>query len=198
MDSHSGFMSLHQNPSPEPETQGEFSCCAWPGCRLPGEHRAPLSKENLRDYQLFCLEHVRIYNKAWNYYEGMSDAQVEAAVRSDTVWNRPTWPMGSKNEPPEEPVGSGYKFENVSDAFGFFDTERSRSHPAQEQPSAKERKAVLILGLDYPVTEEKLKSRYKALVKRHHPDANGGDKKAEERFKKINEAYETLMDVLNT
>jgi DnaJ-class molecular chaperone len=41
-----------------------------------------------------------------------------------------------------------------------------------------------------------VKARYKELVKRHHPDANGGDKSAEERFKTVSEAYRTLMSTL--
>ena len=82
--------------------------------------------------------------------------------------------------------------------FGFFDHESEPSHVAGEQLSGKERQAVLILGLELPVTEDEVKARYKALVKRHHPDANGGDKKAEERFKKINEAYEIITGVLNS
>ena len=65
------------------------------------------------------------------------------------------------------------------------------------QLSAKERQAILILGLEFPVEQDELKARYKSLVKRHHPDANGGDKKAEERFKKINEAYEIIIGVLD-
>ena len=73
------------NPSP----------CGWPDCCQNGEFKAPVSRNQLREYQWFCLEHIRIYNSRWNYFEGMSDLDVEAAVRSDTTWNRPTWPMGS-------------------------------------------------------------------------------------------------------
>ena len=180
------------------EAKDELRLCAWPGCARIGEHKAPVSKNNLREYQYFCLKHVRIYNRAWNYYEGMSDFQVETAVRSDTVWNRPTWPMGSDTDAAAAPPGSGFKFEDVADVFGFFDHENTGPHSARDQLSAKERQAILILGLEFPVTEGEAKARYKALVKRHHPDTNGGDKKAEERFKKINEAYEIVISLLNS
>ena len=187
---------------PEHEMPDEAKCelrpCAWPGCATMGEHKAPVSKSNLTEYQYFCLEHVRIYNRAWNYYEGMSESEVETAVRSDTVWNRPTWPMGPDNDATTAPPGLGVKFEDVADVFGFFDNERERTHGTREQLSAKERQAILILGLEFPVTEDEAKARYKALVKRHHPDANGGDKRAEEKFKKINEAYDIIMGVLNS
>ncbi len=180
-----------QNPARDMRT------CAWPGCTSVAEHKAPVSKNNLREYQYFCLQHVRIYNRAWNYYEGMSDSQVENAVRSDTVWNRPSWPMGSDTGVHATPLGSQFNFEDVADVFGFFDYESTSSCSAQQQLSPKEMQSILILGLEFPVTEDEVKARYKALVKRHHPDANGGDKKAEERFKKINAAYETIVGVLN-
>ena len=190
-------MISRSEPDATTEAKGELSLCAWPGCTKKGEHKAPVSRDNLREYCYFCLEHVRIYNRAWNYYEGMSESEVETAVRSDTVWNRPTWPMGSDNDDAAVPPGSGFKIEGCADVFGFFDHESEPSHVAGEQLSGKERQALLILGLELPATEDEVKARYKALVKRHHPDANGGDKDAEERFKKINEAYEIIIGVLN-
>ena len=67
----------------------------WPDCQMKAEHRAPRSREQLREYRWFCLEHIRQYNSHWNYFEGMSDDEVEASLRHDTVWNRPTWPQRS-------------------------------------------------------------------------------------------------------
>ena len=100
----------------------------------------------------------------------MSESEVEFAVRSDTVWNRPTWPMGSDNDAAAVPPESVFKFEGCADVFGFFDHESEPSHVAGERLSGKERQAVLVLGLELPVTEDEVKARYKALVKRHHPD----------------------------
>ena len=82
-------MISRSEPDATTEVKGELSLCAWPGCTKKGEHKAPVSRDNLREYCYFCLEHVRIYNRAWNYYEGMSDSEVETAVRSDTVWKGP-------------------------------------------------------------------------------------------------------------
>ena len=195
---HSNKMTSPPEHKMATEAKGELRHCAWAGCTRIGHHKAPVSKKKLREYQYFCLDHVRIYNRAWNYYEGMSDSEVETAVRSDTVWNRPTWPMGSDNDAAAVPPEPGLNFEGCTDVFGFFDHESEPSHVAGEQLSGKERQAVLILGLELPVTEDEVKARYKALVKRHHPDANGGDKRAEERFKKINEAYEIITGVLNS
>ena len=65
-----------------------------PGCPLEGEYRAPKSRSQLRDYFWFCLDHVRAYNAAWDFYKGMSPGQIEAHLRDDTAWQRPTWPLG--------------------------------------------------------------------------------------------------------
>jgi hypothetical protein len=69
--------------------------CDAPGCREPGEHRAPKSRDRLEDYYWFCLDHVRSYNKQWNYYEGVSPEELEQAIRRSTTWDRPTWPLGA-------------------------------------------------------------------------------------------------------
>ena len=158
--------------------------CDSPDCELPGEHRAPKSRVRLRDYYWFCLEHVRAYNNAWNYYAGMSEAEVEGERRADTYWHRPTWPFRGDN---------GFS-DSVEDGFGLFEDEQSSEKSKREQFSATapELAALAILNLSPPVTRQAIKSRYKELAKRHHPDTNGGSKKAEERLKAINRAYETL------
>ncbi len=65
-----------------------------PGCGAPGEYRAPKSRSNLNEYWWFCLEHVRAYNAAWDFYKGMTPGEIEAQMRADTAWQRPTWPLG--------------------------------------------------------------------------------------------------------
>src|SRR5262249_48316463 len=68
--------------------------CEMPGCEAPGEYRAPKDRRNLKDYWWFCLEHVRAYTSTWHYYRGMSPAEIEAQLRADTAWQRPSWPLG--------------------------------------------------------------------------------------------------------
>lgn len=179
--------TLQTFESGEPDTQ----CCDWPGCRGEGRHRAPKSRNEIKTYHWFCLDHVRQYNKGWNYYAGMSDAEVEADVRHDTVWQRPTWPLGGS-------IGS----EDVIDAMGEFspqwdpDGGRPRRPGGGARPGTRQAWAVAVFGLSGPVNCEAVKSRYKELVKRHHPDTNGGDKAAEEKIKEINEAYQIIMEML--
>lgn len=186
MESKEHILDLHLAKPPE---QG-FRRCAWPDCECDGDFRAPRSRYQLRSYHWFCLAHVRRYNTTWNYYTGMSDAEVEADIRRDTVWDRPTWPMGAVKD----------DFDHVSDVFGLFEgagRESSRRHSPTRHRGSPEAQAMDVLGLRPPLTVCHVKARYKELVKRHHPDANGGDKTSEEKFKQISHAYETLMDALD-
>jgi len=169
--------------------------CDHPDCVAGGDFRAPKSRLHLRDYYWFCLEHVRAYNAAWNYYAGMSDNEIEAEIRSDTVWQRPTWRLGDRH-------GPGYTA-RVRDAFGVFSAgghgargdRRERERPDREavrRALSAQEQALAVFEIEPPFTPVRLKARYKALVKLHHPDAHGGDKMAEERLKIVNQAYATL------
>lgn len=166
--------------------------CQQPGCTEPGTYRAPKSRQNLNEYVWFCLDHVRDYNRAWNYYAGMDESEVEAHIRNDTVWQRPTWPLGSWHSFRPRHGGAKTRFR---DPFGFFREDGAPAdkggEPRHSLPPA-ERQALTVLELSPPVTRDEIKIRYKDLVKKLHPDANGGDKEAEERLKIINQAYSTL------
>ena len=76
--------------------------CDHAGCEAGGEFRAPRSRLELNHYYWFCLEHVRGYNAAWNYYAGMSEIEIEAEIRRDTVWQRPSWKLGQRHGPAYE------------------------------------------------------------------------------------------------
>ena len=177
---------------PEPPLRG----CDHPGCAAGGEFRAPKSRLDLHDYYWFCLDHVRAYNSAWNYYVGMSDAEIEAEIRHDTVWQRPSWKLGERHTP-------GYA-ERMRDPFGFYNGKaqhnggrhngRANGHGSEAAARAASAcdQALAVFDIEPPFTVVRLKARYKVLVKEHHPDAHGGDKAAEERLKIINQAYATL------
>jgi len=182
-------------PSPEQAVR----VCDWPGCEDEGEHRAPKSRDDLNSFHWFCMTHVRAYNKSWNYYEGMTDEEVEADVRRDTTWNRPTWRWGTNGGGGMPPNGA--HAHTIRDDFGIFGDGWESAGPSRDPDSAHSAptyEAMCVLDLKPPVDAEQVKARYKELVKRHHPDANGGDKDAEERFKRINEAYRTVMEALSS
>ena len=168
--------------------------CDHPGCAETGEYRAPKSRHTLHDYFWFCLDHVRQYNQSWDYYAGLGQDEIEMMLRMDSTWQRPTWPMGARMG------GGGFRIDpqRVKDPFGVFEEEMWQAPPPERHaPSVHEEMALKTMELTRPLTVEAVKSRYKELCKLHHPDANNGDKEAEERFKLIGQAYKTLMESLN-
>lgn len=167
----------------------EVRCCDWPSCSAIGDFRAPRDRDRLTDYYWFCLTHVRDYNAAWNYYQGMSEDEVEADIRADTVWRRPSWPFLKALH------NATFRPNAMFDDFGAG---ASTSPPEDKSVNAAEARALVVLELRPPVTVAIVKARYKTLVKKYHPDANGGAKAAEERFKEINEAYRIVMSALDT
>ncbi|MEX0807898.1 MAG: J domain-containing protein [Dongiaceae bacterium] len=164
--------------------------CDHPDCSAAGEHRAPKSRDHLTDYYWFCLDHVRAYNKAWDYFQGLGPEAIEASIRRDTVWERPTWPLGSWRIE----GGEGHLDAALARAFGAGSNGSIRQvrDPQWQLLSAHEREALALLDLEPPVTLQEVKLRYKGLVKKLHPDATGNDASAEERLKRINAAYERL------
>ena len=172
----------------------QSGCCDYPGCLEDGVYKAPKSRLQLRNYHYFCLEHVREYNKAWNYHKGLNEQQVENSIRRSTTWDRPSWPFGTRHK-----MFDSFVKGNVRDSFNFFEMDsfsRNNWEP-NKKFNADQLDALDIMGLKPPIDIPKLKSQYKYLVKIHHPDRNGGDRKAEERLKLINEAYTTLKQVLS-
>lgn len=162
-----------------------------PGCTAAGEYRAPKSRTTLKDYWWFCLEHVREYNAGWDYYKGMTPGEIEAQLRLDAGWQRPTWPLGRLG-------GSSVEDELVRDPLQLLASGRLKrgTHRGAERAPPELREPLATLGLSWPTTLAQVKTRYKELAKRHHPDANGGDRAAEERLKVINLAYAALRSRL--
>jgi hypothetical protein len=176
--------------------------CDHPGCDREGEYRAPKDRD-LREYHWFCLEHVQAYNRTWNYYAGMSQADMEEEIRQAAVGFRPTWRLGDRSAPGRGEGATGPDPRHFRDPFHFFDQDAEAAEAARREsraPSHREdgprSRAMRIMDLDEPLTLTELKARYKILVKRYHPDANGGDKDAEEHFKMVSEAYHLLVKAL--
>ena len=168
--------------------------CDREGCPQQGEFRAPRSKITLNEYFWFCLQHVREYNASWDYYKGMSPQEIEANLRHDSGWHRPTWPLGR--------LGAARVLgpEAMRDPLGALNgtplhAARERRQARAEKPAAPPpelRAALDVLGLDWPVDQAAMRDRYKELAKRLHPDLNNGDRGAEEKLKDVNRAYSLL------
>jgi hypothetical protein len=180
------FRQIEQDVFPGDQPSPQVQLCDHAGCRSEGLYRAPKSRDRLNDYFWFCLDHVRDYNRAWDYYAGMKPEEIEAHVRRDVVWERPTWPLGRWTSD-RRILGDEFIPEDL-DPFGA----RRAAEPAR--PKSKLEQALAELALAPGATAAEIKRRYKSLAKQFHPDANGGDKAAEERLKAINLAYSTLKN----
>ena len=164
--------------------------CAKPECENEGTHRVPKSRDRLNEHLWFCLEHARAHNEAWDFFAGMNEAQIESFRNEAITGHRPTWPLGKRSARPR----NGVDFGPVEDHFSVLGDVAER-----EPPRAPERhltrpqiQALELLNLDASATLHQIKARYKELVKRYHPDANGGDRGAEERLKQVIKAYGIL------
>ena len=183
-----------------PDKQSRENECDFPNCRLDGLYKAPKGPKQLRDYYFFCLQHVREYNRSWNFNEGLNEEELEQMIRRSTTWDRPSWPFGARKASFSSPLNN-----EIRDVFGLFRNddikykksyESRGSHSVYTKLDSQQLNALSVMELELPIELEKLKSKYKDLVKLNHPDRNGGDKESEERLKIINEAYTTLQQYL--
>jgi hypothetical protein len=175
--------------------------CEWHGCGRLGGYRAPKGRDQEGKYYNLCLDHVREYNRSYNYFAGMKDDDVVAYQRSATIGHRPTWTMGVNAEGAASPRTHPNRAwaEAFSDPFGVFGGGRERRAPGSgraETPQRPlknlERRSFAVLDLDGAENGTEIKARYKALVKQLHPDANGGDRSSEDRLRQIIQAYHYL------
>ena len=172
-----------QAPKPSART------CARPDCPKEGTHPVPRSRQDLNEHLWFCLEHARAHNESWDYFRGMSDGEIDAFRDAAVIGHRPTWPLG-KRAARARNTGR-YEFQ---DGYGVFGTtaENPRPRPPERRITGVQERALDALNLDASATLHEIKARYKELVKRFHPDANGGDRGAEERLKQVIKAYGVL------
>jgi hypothetical protein len=188
-------------PRREPLGRG-LPCCQWKGCEEPAPHRAPKGRGREGQFYEFCAEHVRRYNASYNYFDGMSDAEVEEFRKDAVTGHRPTWKVGANawsHGTPHNVTGEEFKrFSRTSQAArqGFYawraKQARASAVPAGRKLKPLEKRSLDTMGLDGRATAEDIKARYKELVKRHHPDANGGDRGAEDKLREIIQAYNYL------
>ena len=230
-----------------------FRRCDHHLCEEEGKFPAPQSRHKIREYYWFCLDHVRDYNRKWDYYAGMKPEEIELELISDVTWNRPSWAFGmapgyakhaaryyyaaehadTQDQPHKTSAGndrtgrerrdatagknshnaaSGARFSDPFDLFrqaygdGNYQQSQRKSKGAgaqsEGQTSARKlpfevevKRALGFFELVPPFSEADLKTRFKQLVKIHHPDANLGDKAAEERLKQVIADYHFLRQL---
>ena len=169
--------------------------CAWPNCTHEGTFRAPRDSRKPGNWQYFCQEHIKEFNKSWNGLNGFSEDEIFSMQNGGATWQRPTWGMGVNGARLTSETGG--IFANAQDLYSFFQQrlarEKTTQPPApQLPPDVKE--ACAIFSLPQPETNEPaLKKRYLSLVKQHHPDINRSPE-SPEHIKRINVAYRILTD----
>lgn len=158
--------------------------CDFKGCTEEGICKAPKDR-TLKEYHWFCPKHAREYNERWDYCKEMSPEEIEEQIRNDIGWQRPTWLFGEGKTKVYDPF-------NLQKDIGI-DLGEKVNEP-RIRPEVK--KALKVLNLTLPLGKEVLKQQYRTLAKQYHPDKNGGDKQAENLFKKISEAYVILLEFI--
>jgi curved DNA-binding protein CbpA len=190
----------------EKRAREEVVACEWPDCKEKGSHRAPKGRNNSREYFHFCLNHVREYNQSYNFFSGMNADAVARYQKDALTGHRPTWKMGANGSRGKGKGASAADIDGASDPFSMFSELNGRGRwrpgPGAEAKTETrkifnaERKALQVMGLGPDATLEDVKIKYKALVKQHHPDANGGDRSTEDRLIEIIKAYNYLKTVV--
>ncbi len=165
--------------------------CEWKNCKENGKFKAPLEKDNSKNYKWLCERHIKLFNKNWNYFEGMSQREIENFVKSDLTWHRPTQKFGSSDN-----------FFNIlwnntlSDKFNFFKEKKIFNNLKDRKLSEKDKDAFKIMELKYDADWSSIQKKFKTLVKKFHPDRNSGNKQFEDKLKKVTLAYSHLKLII--
>ena len=165
--------------------------CEWDKCSKTGMYKAPVERDNSRKFRLFCLEHIKIFNKNWNYFSDMNENEIEYFIKSDLTWHKPT-----------KSFGSSENFFNIlwgnvlEDKLNIFKNSKHKDFK-KTNLSEKDRYALEILGLKYETKWSDIQKKFKTLVKKYHPDKNYGSKKYEDILKKVTLAYSQLKLSIN-
>jgi hypothetical protein len=200
------FDRIRVKPDHDRRLRAQCPNCDWTGCTQAATHRAPKGRALEKQYWRFCLEHVREYNQSYNFFAGMSDDAIARYQRDALTGHRPTWKMGMTGgrgraaRAKADDIFSNYG--GADDPFGVFrelgGAPRHGADAGKAEQAAQrtvrnaERKAFHALGLEIDALRADIKARFKELVKRHHPDVNGGDRGSEDKLREIIQAYNYL------
>ena len=167
--------------------------CEWSNCKEVGRCKAPIEKDNSKNFKWLCEEHIKLFNKNWNYFEGMSQSEIENFIKSDLTWHRPTQKFGSMDN-----------FFNIlwnnalSDKFKIFKEEGSFDFNSNRKLCEKDKDAFRIMELEFSTDWTNIQKKFKTLVKKFHPDRHSGNKQYEDKLKKITLAYSHLKMIMMT
>jgi len=189
------FDCVRVKPDHAKDVGQEAPGCQWKGCGGAGLYRAPMGRGREGQFLLLCLDHVREFNASYNYFAGMSNAEVEAYQKDSVTGHRPTWRVGANSwaHGTQKGMGEAGGFaRRFADPHDLFAWRTGRGEPERRTLKPLERKSLEALDLTMSAERHEIKARFKELVKRHHPDANGGDKRSEDKLREIIQAYNYL------
>jgi hypothetical protein len=194
------FVDIRVRPPREDEEdvhalkEGERRC-EHPGCLATATSKAPKSRERLSEHYWFCQAHAGEYNRTWNFFAGMSETEIDRRRAEAATGDRPTWQFKASRfsrEAASFAAGAGRGF---ADPLGIFRAARRRAE-AESEPARHlgrlERNALADLDLSEQASGQEIRSRYTELIKRCHPDSNGGDRSAEHKLQRVLKAYKVL------
>lgn len=168
--------------------------CQWDGCEAAGTHRAPVGRDAEGLYLQFCPDHVREYNKGYNFATNLSDPVTARYQREAASGLRATAGTSVK-QPSETPLPSTARSGSAKAINARKSAEQRQVAGADLQRrklKALEAKAFDALGLSPDATPEEIRSRYKQMLKMHHPDANHGDRNSEDKLRASIDAHKIL------
>ena len=164
--------------------------CDWKDCYEIGTFKAPNERDNSKNFRLLCKKHIKEFNKSWNYFDGMSQDEITAFLKSDLTWHKPTQKFGSRDN-----------FFNIlwnnalDDKLNIFKSSNFKDFK-KTKVSQQDKDALQVMELNEEVKWAQIQSKFKELVKKYHPDKNQGNKKFEDKLKKITLAYSQLKKTL--
>lgn len=174
--------------------------CAHAGCHEAGEFRARNfygkegSSNGPGDYQLLCLEHIREFNAEYNWFAGMSQDEILAA-QSPTY----TWPNETRAFSASASVDAPPKWQDFHDPLDAISARFRDRMPKQRADGhimgTEDRRALKTLGLNEDADRRALRSRYSEMVRKYHPDRNGGNRAYEKALQDVIAAYTHLKSM---
>jgi hypothetical protein len=169
--------------------------CDHVGCKHAGSHKAPKGRDHEGQFWHFCASHVAEYNKRWNYFQGMSDAELAEYRKKEETGHRPTWTFRGGRGDRLAAATRGFQPGRKADPFGMFGTGAATAGPipkSRRRLTKLQALALEAMQLDENSDQAAIRAKYAELVKRWHPDSNGGDRGAEVNLQKVLKAYQTL------
>ncbi|WP_324755036.1 J domain-containing protein [Roseovarius sp. Pro17] len=169
--------------------------CEHEGCQEPGKYRAPKAPDVLDEFFWFCQQHVREYNLKWNFFDGTTEAEINAQLSKDKVWERETKAFTD----PEARAWARLGIEDPHQVLGVNATRnpgKDKAGGGKRLPPT-ERQAIDILEAKDTMTKAEVRKSYRALIKVLHPDINGGDRSQEEQLQQVMWAWEQIKNSRN-